>query len=113
MSGTARPFEPEGDAPRATGCHYGNGEPGVYVTVFATSSGGTKMVAEQQRVLAAQHVEWQDLSGASYRAHKTQGPRDGSESLVVLRGDRYANVVLFNARPGAIDRLAADVATSL
>jgi hypothetical protein len=48
----------------------------------------------------------QNVSGNGYQAFTTGGPREGSESVVVLKGDQYGNIVVYNVPTGTAARLA-------
>lgn len=105
-------FEPIGDVGHATGCSYGTA-PGVHLTVFAIAPGGQAFERRQHAALVAREVEERDVSGAGYRASVTGGPQERSESAVVVQGDRYVNVVVYEAAPGSAERLVPIAARGL
>jgi hypothetical protein len=83
------------------------------VTVFAVSPGGRQLVRLQERAMREHGTPVTDLGGSGYVASLTVGPREGSESVVVLRGDRYVNVVVYGAPPGTAAQLVPVAARSL
>ncbi|HVF74586.1 MAG TPA: hypothetical protein VM938_06015 [Acidimicrobiales bacterium] len=91
-----RAFEPQATTAHSSGCGYGRA-PGVHMIVFAVGPGGKDFHRQP---------EGKDVSGPGYRAHVGAGPRERSESLVVLRGDQYVNVVVYDAPPGTAERFA-------
>jgi len=70
-------------------------------------------VRDTEKVLDAHGVATQRLHGKGYRGYTTTGPGDGSESLVVLRGDHYINVIFFNLPSGTAARFAPAAAANL
>ena len=106
------PFEPEGPGRHSTGCSY-RAASGAQLTVFAISPGGKAFEHGKQVALADHVVEQRDISGPGYLAYTTGGPRERSESAVVVHGDRYVNVVVYGAPPGTAARLAPVAARRL
>lgn len=113
VSPARRPFEPEGGHRRASGCMYGTGEPSVHATVFALPEGGRTIVEGRREVFVDHGMEVQDLSGPGYEAWRSAGPSPNSESVVVWRGDRYLEFILFNAAPGAVEHLVEPLSEAL
>ena len=113
ISGARRPFIPDGQVAGSTGCSLGDDERGVTAAVFAHSTGGRDTVDRQQKVFAERGIEVQEISVPKARAFSTGGPRNASANVVVLRGDRYVNVIVYEAPPGAAEHLARAVASSL
>jgi hypothetical protein len=110
--GTGEAFHPEGNERDASGCFYGRA-PGVQVTVFVISPGGTRFLRSRQAAVEAHHVAEQNLSRTGYEAYKTAGPRQNSESVVVLWHDEYVEVQVFEARSGTADQFAVIAARHL
>lgn len=107
------PFATENTGTESTGCSYGRGEPGVYVTVFSVARSGSDMM-QRARVLGEAHgAVFKSLNGPGYEGFTTVGPRQGSESVVVVRHDQYVEVLVFNARPGTAERLGVVAARTL
>lgn len=107
--GPSAPFTPEGEGGRGrTGCHVGIGTD-VSATVFAAGKDAGSYF-ERVVVFGAADVGLGDVSRAGVEALVTGGPRDGSESLVLLRHGVYVNVVLYGAPAGAVARLVPVIA---
>lgn len=104
-------FEPDG-AEHATGCSYGTA-PGVHLTVFAVAPGGEAFERRRQAALVGREVDAKDVSGAGYRAWVTRGPRERSESAVLVHGDRYVNFLVYEAPAGTAERLVPVAARGL
>lgn len=107
------PFEPENTGIQSTGCSYGRGEPGVYVTVFSVAHGGLDMMQRARALGEAHGAVQKPLKGPGYEGFVTGGPREGSESAVVVRHDHYVDVLVYNAPPGTAEQLAVVAARRL
>jgi hypothetical protein len=107
------PFEPENTGIRSTGCSYGPGEPGVYVTVFSIAHGGSDMMRRARTLGEAHGAVSKSLKGPGYDGYATGGPREGSESAVVVKHDHYIDILVYNAPPGTAEQLAIVAARRL
>ena len=73
------PFETENTGIQSTGCSYGRGEPGVYVTVFSVASGGFDMMQRAQALGEAHGAVRKPLKGPGTR---------GTRQLALVRARR-------------------------
>lgn len=106
VAGGPEPFEPENTGIESTGCSYGQGEPGAYVTVFSVAHGGLDMMRRARDAGAAHGAASTPLDGPGYEGYATGGPRAGSESAVVVKHDHYVDVLVYNAPAGTAAQLA-------
>ena len=97
-----RAFEPDGARElETTACSYGDGEPGSYLTVFASWDGEDLFT----RGASSPANVGTDANGVPYQTRRGVGPRDGSETFFLLHEGRYVNVITYNAAPGSADLL--------
>jgi hypothetical protein len=109
----AEPFETENTGIQSTGCSYGRGEPGVYVTVFSVAHGGFDMMQRGRALGEAHGAAFTSLKGHGYEGYTSVGPRERSESAVVVKHDHYVEVLVYNAPPGTAKQLAIVAARRL
>jgi len=100
------PFEPENTGIDSTGCSYGQGEPGTYLTVFSVARGGAEMMRRARTVGEAHGAVFMSLNGPGYEGYTSVGPRPGSESAVVVKHDHHVEVIAYNTPPGTAAKLA-------
>jgi hypothetical protein len=101
-----------GAPPGTTVCNYGRGQ-GVALTVFTVSSGGSFYVSQKRAAEA--HGNPRDLSRAGYQAFALDDVLSppGPQTFFLVKHDRYVNVVVYNASPGAAELLAAEAAAAI
>lgn len=107
VAGPPQPFETENTGIESTGCSYGHGEPGAYVTVFSVAHGGLDMMRRARDAGEAHGAVSTPLKGTGYEGYATSGPRPGSESAVVVKHDHYVDIVVYNAPAGTAAQLAS------
>jgi hypothetical protein len=99
---SGEPFEPDGGDRSATGCSFGEGTD-ESITVFATPDDAGYFGRVRDR-RGLHDVAFDEVDGDGYQAYWGGGPRvegvAASQSLLVLKGGRRANVILY----GVTDR---------
>jgi len=105
-------FEPEKTGIDATGCAYGR-EPGIYLTVLSVRHGGRTFLRQIREADDTRGVDVRTLSGPGYEGYETVGPRERSESVVIVKHDQYVNILVYNAPAGTAARLGGVAAHTL
>ncbi len=111
--GPSTSFIPDPKDARTTGCYLGDAVTGTYAIVFAVDRNAESLFARSRLSLLAQGAVLRETDGADYQSYAGTGPLGSSESLTVLRKGTYVNVLLFNAPPGSVDKLAPVIATRI
>jgi hypothetical protein len=106
VPGPPKPFETERAGIASTGCDFGDGEPGTYLTMFSVRRHGGAFMRSGRDMQVAHGVEITPLKGPGYDGYLSGGPREGSTSVVVVKHDHYVNILVYNAPPGTAERLA-------
>jgi len=107
------PFETEHTGVESTGCSYGRGEPGTYITVFSVPHGGFEMLQRERALGEAHGAVFTSLNGPGYEGYLSGGPRAGSENAVVVKHDHHVDVLVYNGPAGAAEQLAVIAARRL
>jgi hypothetical protein len=82
-------------------------------TSSPTSTASFVVITASARSALGRNRYRREMRGPGYDGYLSGGPREGSESVVVVKHDHSVNVLVYNAPPGTGERLGALAARSL